>query len=58
MLRRHLARFVKKREKKKDTFEIGGYVETPYYLTFEKGTSTLGNGTVSVSCFLDETKIT
>jgi len=33
---------------KKDTFVIVGYAETPYYLTFEKGTSTLGNGSVSV----------
>ncbi len=32
---------------KKDTYTVVGYVETPYYLTFEKGTSSLGNGTVS-----------
>lgn len=38
----------------KDTFEIVGYVETPYYLTFEKGTSTLGNGTVSVYVIIPE----
>ena len=38
----------------KDTFEIVGYVETPYYLTFEKGTSTLGNGAVSLYVFIPE----
>lgn len=29
-------------------YKIVGYVDTPYYLTFEKGTSTLGNGTISL----------
>ncbi|MHB8064450.1 MAG: hypothetical protein ACYDG2_17760, partial [Ruminiclostridium sp.] len=38
----------------KDTFEIVGYVETPYYLTFEKGTSTLGNGTVAIYVIIPE----
>lgn len=38
----------------RDTFEIVGYVETPYYLTFEKGTSTLGNGTVSLYVIIPE----
>ncbi|HEX2927955.1 MAG TPA: FtsX-like permease family protein, partial [Ruminiclostridium sp.] len=32
----------------KSEYRIVGYVDTPYYLTFEKGTSTLGNGTVSI----------
>lgn len=39
---------------KKDTFEIVGYVETPYYLTFEKGMSSLGNGTVSTYVMIPE----
>jgi len=39
---------------KKDTFEIVGYAETPYYLTFEKGTSSLGNGSVSVYVIIPE----
>jgi putative ABC transport system permease protein len=38
----------------KDKFEIVGYVETPYYLTFEKGTSSLGNGTVSMYVMIPE----
>ncbi len=39
---------------KNDTFEIVGYVETPYYLTFEKGTSSLGNGTISAYVMIPE----
>lgn len=38
----------------KDIFKIVGYVETPYYLTFEKGTSTLGNGSVSMFTMIPE----
>ncbi|MBB6623648.1 FtsX-like permease family protein [Clostridium gasigenes] len=30
-----------------DEFQVVGIVETPYYLTFEKGTSNIGNGRVS-----------
>lgn len=42
-------------ERLKNTeYEVVGYVETPYYLTFEKGTSSLGNGTVALYAAIPE----
>ena len=39
---------------KRPTFKVVGYVQSPYYLTFEKGTSSLGNGTVSMYAVIPE----
>jgi len=39
---------------KRSTYEVVGYIETPYYLTFEKGTSSLGNGTVALYAAIPE----
>lgn len=42
-------------ERLKNTeFEVVGYVETPFYMTFEKGTSSLGNGTVALYAAIPE----
>lgn len=35
-------------------YVVVGYVETPYYLTFEKGTSSLGNGMVALYAAIPE----
>ena len=37
-----------------DEFQVVGIVETPYYLTFEKGTSNIGNGRVSNFIMISE----
>ena len=39
---------------KQSTYKVVGHVETPYYLTFEKGTSSLGNGTVALYATIPE----
>ncbi len=39
---------------KRSTFKVVGYVQSPYYLTFEKGTSSLGNGTVAMYAVIPE----
>ncbi len=39
---------------KRDSYKVVGYIETPYYLTFEKGTSSLGNGTVGMYVVIPE----
>ncbi len=36
------------------TYKVVGQIETPYYLTFEKGTSSLGNGTVALYAIIPE----
>ncbi len=42
-------------ERLKNTeYEVVGYVETPFYMTFEKGTSSLGNGTVALYAAIPE----
>ncbi len=39
---------------KQSTYKVVGQIETPYYLTFEKGTSNLGNGTVALYAIIPE----
>jgi len=39
---------------KRDSYKVVGYIESPCYLTFEKGTSSLGNGTAELFAVIPE----
>lgn len=39
---------------KTDTYEVVGYVDTPYYLSYEMGTTTIGNGTIDYCVIIPE----